>query len=144
LYFTLGSKRSPGLPVVLPGGPTIPAFSENAVTSGLSVDVSSNGEITFEAKNVPFVDLVQYVFKNLPQIDNAPSRNVNVTGRGVGLNKKVTCRFMGHNQAELIAQLQTIGSCLITVTTDGTKEVITLANRPGIPSPPPSSQSGAP
>jgi serine/threonine protein kinase len=125
--------------ITLPGVPNIPALSDTAVTSGLNVHTSSKGELTIEAKNERLLRVVDAVFKNLPQIDPNASHAVTVTGTGTGVNKLVSGRFTGRNQAELINQLQTLVPCVITVTTEGSREIVTVTPAPRNPSTPPPS-----
>jgi hypothetical protein len=140
VYLSFDATRSSERHMAASGVSSILDQPEDAATSVLNIKTNSQGEMIVEARNVRLVHLVDSVFRDLPLIDKSASHSVSVTGNGMGLNKKVSGRLTGHNQAEFLAQLQTIGSCVITVTTDGTREVVTLATRPESLGPPPSPQ----
>jgi hypothetical protein len=124
------------------GRAPIAPFPAGAITSSLSIEVNSKGEMIVDAYTVEFGELVESVFKRLPEVDKAAAPSV--AGDAAVLKKKVSGRCVGHSRAELIDQLQVIGSCVIKVNNAGTRAVITDSGRRSEPSGPPNSRSDRP
>ena len=113
-------KRFP----LLGSSPPIPLHPEGTVTSSLGIEVNdAKHELIADAYNVGFRELLESVFKRLPEIDKTPVPSV--AGDAAVLKRKVSGRCAGHSCAELIDQLQVIGGCMIKVNPAGTQAVVT-------------------
>ena len=111
----------------MPGGgqfpfplPLVPAY---AAESSQGFQIDSSGEMTVEAKNKEFGELLEFVFKQLAGVDKVPAASI--AGDAAILKKKVSGRCKGHSRAELIDQLEAIGGCVIKVDRAGTRAVVT-------------------
>ena len=115
----------------LGSSPPIPLHPQGPVSSSLGIGIKlmkgEKPELVADAYNVDFRELLESVFKSLPEIDKAPVPSI--AGDAAILKRKVSGRCKGHTRAELIDQLQAIGSCLIEVDPGGTRAVVTA--RPG-------------